>query len=358
MRVGTPGELVRSAVVAEGEGDFARGRVRHMDSVTQVVLGAAIGGAIAPQGARRKAMLVGAGLGTLPDLDVFIDFGGAVENFTYHRGFSHSLFVLAPFSVLLWLALRRWWAPVREAPLRWLALISLTLLTHPLLDAHTAYGTQLFWPLEPHPTMWATLFIIDPLYTLPMLFAVLVAAFRPLSSFSSRALPAALVISTLYIGWSWAAQGIVRSHVDDALAGMGLEDAPVFLTPTPFNTLLWRVVVLTDDGYLEGFDSLVVDEGVMRFEAYESDNEALEAAGNLWAVQRLRWFSRDFMRATVDEGRLVLADLRMGTEPTYIFTHVVARQGNPHWEAVPAELLPVSFSDRALADVWQRIWSR
>ena len=82
-------------------------------------------------------MLVGAGLGTLPDLDVFIDFGGAVENFTYHRGFSHSLFVLAPFSVLLWLALRRWWAPVREAPYRWLAAISLALLTHPLLDAHT-----------------------------------------------------------------------------------------------------------------------------------------------------------------------------------------------------------------------------
>jgi len=114
-------------------------------------------------------MLLGAGLGTLPDLDVFIDFGGVVENFTYHRGFSHSLFVLAPFSVVLWLLLRRWSAPVRDKPLRWLAAISLALLTHPLLDAHTAYGTQLFWPLTVPPTSWATLFIIDPLYTLPLL---------------------------------------------------------------------------------------------------------------------------------------------------------------------------------------------
>ena len=328
-----------------------------MDSVTQAVLGAAIGGAIAPQGARRKAMLVGAALGTLPDLDVFVDYGGAVENFTYHRGFSHSLFVLAPFSVLLWLVLRRWWAPVREAPWRWLALISLALLTHPLIDAHTAYGTQLFWPLEPHPAMWATLFIIDPMYTLPLLFAVLVATFRPFASFSGSALRGALLISTLYIGWSWIAQGIARAHVDDALATLGIEDAPVFLTPTPFNTLLWRAVVLTDDGYLEGFDSLVLDEGVMQFEAYESDNAALEAASNVWAVQRLRWFSRDFMRATVENDRLVLADLRMGTEPTYIFTHVVASYSNPHWNEVPTELLPVSFSDRALAEVWQRIWS-
>ncbi|MDJ0751641.1 MAG: metal-dependent hydrolase [Woeseiaceae bacterium] len=328
-----------------------------MDSVTQLVLGAAIGGAIAPEGARRKAIVVGAALGTLPDLDVFIDYGGDVENFTFHRGFSHSLFVLAPFSVLLWLALRRWWAPVREAPWRWLALISLALLTHPLLDAHTAYGTQLFWPLEPHPAMWGTLFIIDPLYTLPLLFAVLVATFRPLSNFSYGALRASLIISTLYLAWSWTAQGIVRGHVDEAIAQMGLDDAPVFLTPTPFNTLLWRAVVLTEDGYLEGFDSLAIDEGVIQFEAYESDKEALEAAGDIWAVQRLRWFSSDFIRATVENERLVLADLRMGTEPTYIFTHIVASGGNPHWKEMETELLPVSFSDRALAEVWQRIWS-
>ena len=117
--------------------------------------------------------------------------------------------------------------------MRWLALISLALLTHPLLDAHTAYGTQLLWPLEVHPAMWATLFIIDPLYTLPMLFAVLVAMLRPATRFSDSALRFSLAISTLYIGWSWAAHGIVRGHVEDALAEMGLEDAPVFLTPTP-----------------------------------------------------------------------------------------------------------------------------
>ena len=101
-------------------------------------------------------MLAGAALGTLPDLDVFIDYGDAVRNFTYHRGFSHSLLVLAPFSVALWLLLRRFWAPVREAPRRWLAAIALTLLTHPLLDAHTAYGTQLLWPLDSPPVAWST----------------------------------------------------------------------------------------------------------------------------------------------------------------------------------------------------------
>ena len=209
-----------------------------MDSLSQVVLGASVAGALAPAGHRGKAMLLGAGLGTLPDLDVFIDFGGAVENFTYHRGFSHSLFVLAPFSVLLWLLLRRWWAPVRDEPLRWLAAISLALLTHPLLDAHTAYGTQLFWPLTMPPTSWATLFIIDPLYTLPLLVGVLVAIFRRKAA--ATALRVGLVISTLYIGWSWAAQTIVARNVEDALASMQLQGSPVFMTPAPLTAVASR----------------------------------------------------------------------------------------------------------------------
>ena len=325
-----------------------------LDSLSQVVLGASVAGAVAPAGHRGKAMLLGAGLGTLPDLDVFIDFGGAVENFTYHRGFSHSLFVLAPFSVLLWLALRRWWAPVREAPLRWLAAIGLALLTHPILDAHTAYGTQLFWPLAVPPTSWATLFIIDPLYTLPLLIGVLVAAFRRKAG--GTALRVGLVISTLYIGWSWVAQATVSRHVDDALASMQLQDAPVFLTPTPLNMLLWRVVVMTDDGYLEGFDSLMIDEGRLRFKAHPSAVDAMEDASDVWAVERLRWFAQDFVQVRIDDDQLVISDLRMGQQPTYVFSHAVAARGNPHWKEIPAELLPMSFGDRALAQTWDRIW--
>lgn len=299
-------------------------------------------------------MLIGAGLGTLPDLDVFIDFGGAVENYTYHRGFSHSLFVLAPFSALLWLVLRHSWAPVRDEPLRWFAALSLALLTHPLIDAHTAYGTQLFWPLTVPPTSWATLFIIDPLYTMPLLVGVLVAAFN--NKVGGTALRVGLVVSTMYVGWSWVAQANVSRNVQDALAALQLQDAPVFLTPTPFNTLLWRAVVMTDDGYLEGFDSLVIDEGTMQFTAHASEKNAIDDAGDIWAVNRLRWFSQGFVKAHIDNGRLFISDLRMGQEPTYVFSHVVAARGNPHWNEIPAELLPVSFGDRAMMEVWDRIW--
>ncbi len=328
-----------------------------MDSLTQAVLGASVAGACAPRGHRRKALLAGAALGTLPDLDVFIDFGGAVENFTYHRGFSHSLFVLAPLALLLWWALKRVWEPVRAAPRRWFAAISLALLTHPLLDAHTAYGTQLFWPIPVPPTSWATLFIIDPLFTLPLLVATLLAMALPRRPLSDTGLRVGLALSALYLGWSWTAQGIVSRHAEAALVDAGLANAPMFVTPAPFNTLLWRIVVRTDDGYLEGFDSLLVAGPELEFRAYPSDTRALAGADSLWAVQRLRWFARDFVRADVENERLVISDLRMGQEPHYVFRHVVAVGDNPHWEPVPTELLPFSIDQRALGKVWQRLWA-
>ena len=52
-----------------------------MDTVTQAALGAAVGVVI--MGRRRpvwQAALAGAVVGTLPDLDVFIDQGDAVNN--------------------------------------------------------------------------------------------------------------------------------------------------------------------------------------------------------------------------------------------------------------------------------------
>ena len=319
------------------------------------MLGASLAGAVLPAGQRRLALAVGAGLGTLPDLDVMIDYGDAVAHFTRHRGFSHSLLVLAPFSLLLWLALRRWWMPVRDRPGPWLLAISLALLTHPLLDAHTAYGTQLFWPLSVPPTMWSTLFIIDPLYTLPLVVATLVAALRPYGKRTGAMLRVCVLLSTLYLGWSWTAKLVVEADARVALSGLGLDDAPLFSTPTPFNTLLWRVVVLTDDGYLEGFESWLGGRSGVRFEPYDTDRSLLVQAAGVPAVGRLRWFAHDFLRVDVVGDKLLIADLRMGQEPYYVFTHVVAKRSNPGWEPVASELIPLDISRRAIAETWQRL---
>jgi inner membrane protein len=115
---------------------------------------------------------------------------------------------------------------------------------------------------------------------------------------------------------------------------------------------------MTADGHLEGLDSLMLDEGTLRFTAFPSAVEAMEDAGDVWAVKRLRWFAGDFVKARVDDDRLVISDLRMGQEPIYVFSHVVAVHGNTQWKAIPAERVPISFSDRLLGQTWDRIWRK
>lgn len=77
-----------------------------MDSLTQVILGAATGEAAKGKKLGNKAMFWGAVGGTIPDLDVFVGAGlqsiGLVDEMwalAFHRGISHSIFfaVLAPF---------------------------------------------------------------------------------------------------------------------------------------------------------------------------------------------------------------------------------------------------------------------
>jgi inner membrane protein len=79
-----------------------------LDSVTQIVLGAACGEAVAGRKLGNRAMLWGAVGGTIPDLDVFASlFTDEITSTSFHRGFMHS-FLFAAFApwLLAWLAQR------------------------------------------------------------------------------------------------------------------------------------------------------------------------------------------------------------------------------------------------------------
>jgi inner membrane protein len=332
-----------------------------MDSLSQIVLGGALAAAIAPAAHRRAALLAGAALGTLPDLDgipLALLFDDPVMRMTWHRSISHSLFVLPFVAALIWWLYKRRGGRVAASPLRWFFAMQAALITHPLLDAFTVYGTQLWWPLTPPPTMWSSVFIIDPLYTLWLSIACVVAWRARERPVAQRALVAGLVLSTAYLGWSLVAKARVDRAADEALAAIGLQDAPRFSVPMPFNTLLWRVVAMTPDGYVEGERSLVADRGAMRFRAYTSDVVALRAVADYDAVARLRWFNHGFMKAQERDGTLIVSDLRMGFEPDYIFNFVVARRNSPTWREIPPQQQqwPWDAAGR-LREMWVRIWN-
>ena len=324
-----------------------------MDSVTQLALGASVAAVCVPAKDRRRALVVGTALGTLPDLDVIIDYGNAVANFTLHRGFSHSLLVLIPFAALLWLILRRYYTPVREAPKPWFWAILLALITHPLLDAHTAYGTQLFWPLAVTPTMWSTLFIIDPLYTLPLLVAVIVELLAPIRTSAKTALKTGLIVSCLYLSWSWVAKLLVASVVAERFEMAG-EELKVFTSPTPFNTLMWRIVVMGPDSYQEGYYHFLRSDS-MSFSRIDRGQILFEQAKHVPDVQQLEWFADGFNRADVIEEQLVITDLRMGFEDNYVFQHPVAEIHAGQWQAIESSRLPSSLDGGDLALFWNEL---
>ena len=332
-----------------------------MDSITHLFLGGAIVAAIVPAGHRRAALLAGAALNTLPDLDVFplALCDDPIVRMTWHRGATHSWLVLPFVAWAIWACLRGRGGRVAAAPTRWWWAILICLMAHPLIDAFTVYGTQLFWPLPMPPLMWSSLFIIDPLFTLPWLLACVVAWCARERILAQRALLAGITLGVAYVGWSLLAKSLVERAARPALAALGLRDAPSFSVPLPFNTLLWRVVAMTPDGFVEGERSLVADHGPMVFHAHASDTQALDDVIQLPAVVRVLWFNHHFAKAQVRDGTLVLSDLRMGSEPDYSFRFAVATREGDRWQALrPPRQLPFVWKSRPGVDaLWSRIWN-
>ncbi|WP_075880909.1 metal-dependent hydrolase [Vreelandella massiliensis] len=305
-----------------------------MDSLTQAALGAAIGGTVLGKRLGRKAILLGAVAGTLPDLDVAIDYGDAVANVTQHRGFSHSLFVLAGVGVLLaWLCAR--FPPARDISLRqWLTFFLLILLTHPLLDALTTYGTQLFWPLGSPPVAWPIVFIIDPIYSLCLMIALGAAL---LGRNVKRRCVWGLALSSAYLLFALGAKGVVIQRLEPVLAAQGIEQAPRLVQPAPFTTLLWRATVVDGDTQYESLISLLDDEPPL-LEPLIRQSHLDAAAANDRHLARLRWFSGTFLRYDIERNEdteaLLVTDVRLGFPGFYPFTYRIATRngGQTSWQ--------------------------
>lgn len=286
---------------------------------------------------------------------MFVDHGDALRNMVLHRAESHSLFWLSLFAPLL-AALPaavhrerghfgRWWLAM------WLALV-----THPLLDAMTVYGTQLLLPFTDHPYGVGSMFIVDPLYTLPLLAGVGVALARR----AWRGLGwnmAGLLLSSAYLAWSVLAQWHVRGVAEQALAARGTPATRLLVTPAPLNTLLWRVVAMHADGsYDEGFHSLLDGRRPLRLDRFAAEPGLREALRDNASVRTLARFSHGFYKLHARDGAAWIADLRMGQEPNYVFDFRVAERRGDAWVPVaPQQQGARGDVGRTLRWLWPRM---
>jgi inner membrane protein len=262
--------------------------------------------------------------------------GGPVADFTYHRGYTHSLFVQTLASPIIAWPIHRLRRADGETYGRWLLAVWLILVTHALLDALTIYGTQLFLPFTDYPVGLGSIFIIDPPYTLALIVGAVTTIWLGRGGewrAGARWNAAGLLLSSLYLAWTVGAQQWMELRAGEALAEQGIPAERMLATPTPFNSLLWRVVAVGENAHWEGFLT-VGDDRDPDFHRYPHDPELLTGIEDTWAVRRLRTFTKGFYAVEEHDGQIVITDLRMGQAGFYAFAFRVGERNGTGVEAI------------------------
>jgi inner membrane protein len=286
-----------------------------MDPVSQAVVGSAFAQSASPRQKIVAFTVLGALAGMAPDLDVLIRSNMDPLLFLeFHRQFTHAL-IFIPFGALLVAAILHW--PFRHAlnfRETWLACV-LGYATHGLLDSCTSYGTQLFWPFSDHRVSWNVVSVVDPVFTLPVLGLVVLAAYRKQRIFTLVAV--AWAVGYLLLGlvqheraWT-AAERIARAQ--------GHAPARLSVKPAFGNIVLWKAIYEHEGQYhVNAFRAL----GEIRW-CPGTQVEKLDVARELPGlsatsrqardIERFRWFSQDYL--SLQRAENLVVDVRYSAVP-------------------------------------------
>ncbi len=330
-----------------------------MDSLTQIVLGAAVGNATLGKRIGNKALLYGAIAGTIPDLDViFGKFTDTITAIEWHRGFSHSIIFCILMSPVFGWIVNKIERKLSLGCKPWAKLFFWGLITHPILDAFTTWGTQLFWPLNIN-LAFNSIFVIDPLYTLPFLvLTVLVMCYSRNLKKRQRFNNLGLIISSCYLIFTVFIKFIVTNKFETALKNQKIAYSKISTRPSPMNTILWNANIETKESYLIS-DYSFFDTKPITFTAYPKNREASARISKRPNVQRLINISQGWYILNQNNDTWYFNDLRFGLIPqkdkesVFVFSYLLEEiEGK-----VKATELPKSKRDAKflLYNLWQRI---
>ncbi len=288
-----------------------------MDSITQAALGAAVGEAVLGKKLGNRALLWGLLFGTVPDLDVlFSPFLDTARKLEFHRGASHSLLLMIVASFFLAKPLAKLWKREKVSPARAGTFVFLTWSTHVLIDCFTVYGTSVFWPFSDTRVAFNHIFIIDPLYTLPLVVSLVWLAFctgKKLQKKRQRLLVQGLGLSSGYILFTIGMKFLVSAGFEADLSRRGVSYKRRMEAPTTFNTFLWRAVVDRGDEFWIGYRSVFEgSSSPVRWTVYPRGAEHLAPYQDEREIGTLKWFSGGWWISRPHANGVWLADLRLG----------------------------------------------
>jgi len=285
-----------------------------MDSLTHILVGAAVGDAVMGKRVGKSAMLAGAIAGNVPDVDALMNFFVSdLDSLILHRGITHSLFValaIGPLLGWIWhIIMKRRFGHLKG----WMWLFTLNIIIHIFLDTATMYGTAILSPFSSERFAFNNIFVVDPLFTLPLCFSV--AGLLLLRGSDHRRgmwNNSGLLFAATYMLFTFISQSVATTSLERSIADKGISYNRHFTVPTLFNSFLWNVTVEADSGYWSGYVS-VFDKSDKADLYFIKRNDSLD---NLYKsdvnVQKLISFSNGFYVLREKEGRVFFNDLRFG----------------------------------------------
>ena len=291
-----------------------------MDVLSQAVLGSSLSQSFTNDKSKQiTALIIGALAGMAPDLDFLIRSADDPLLFLeFHRQFTHSL-IFIPFGALI-CSLVFYFFVKNKLTFTQVYLFSfLGFATHGLLDACTSYGTQLFWPFSNERVSWSVVSIVDPLFTLPILIGIILAAYKNNRLISRITFIYAVVFLSLGL--------IQKQRAENALNILaqqrGHQLERILVKPSFANRHVWKLVYEYNGQYYVDAVKLLWDTSIIEGTSIpklnlKSDfNWLNENNQQLKDIERFRWFSGNFLAINPDNKNIIF-DVRYSLLPNNI----------------------------------------
>ena len=319
-----------------------------MDSLTQIVLGAACGEIVLGKKIGNRALLFGAIGGTIPDLDVFIGrflYSNEIQVMAFHRGFMHSiLFAVLGAFLFGWLSFKIYNTGKRietTTKKNWIKLFFWAILTHPILDCFTPYGTQLFAPFSDYRVAFNNISVADPIYTIPFLLCLIIVMFYNRENQKRKWwLKTGIYISSIYMIFTIGNKLYIDLVFKESFKKAGISYDRFTAQPTILNNILWYAVAETDKQYHLAFYSLLDKSSLSEKVISVDKNHDLIDMDNS-NLKTLSWFSNGYFNLSKkgETDKYNYVDLRYPMlnpedENSSVFNFTIFSKNN-EWDILP-----------------------
>ncbi|MDP2385728.1 MAG: metal-dependent hydrolase [Bacteroidota bacterium] len=338
-----------------------------MDSVSHIIIGAAIGETLLGKKIGRWGMLLGAIAKSVPDFDLFYTgLGDPRAYMCEHRAHTHSLFIETLYAIpIAWVLVKLFKQKVSFQ--RMLVFMLACLWGHSLLDWCTNFGTQLLLPFTNENYSLNTLAIVDLLFTLPMLIMILIAIFYKRNEVRRNKLAkATLIYCGVYLGFTFINKAQAENIVQESIAKNNIPVTAHMTNPTMLNNVLWYSVGSNDSSVFIGEFSLLHRQNPITWHSYPRNQHLMKECKSKKDIAILKWFGDPYTIAQTNGDTLNMYAVKFGRtnmlesemQKTFVFHYKLYQQNNEEMMGMERGNEKNMKLKEGFVDLWERICGR